>query len=189
MKRLSRLAVLFGLAASPLLWAAESPLILDPEHSSIEAVVKSTTDNFTAKLTTYTATITVDPAQKRVTTTQIAFHFNDVKTSNAKRDVEMLHWEQADQFPDAVYTLATLQPGTDGTFTAHGKFNLHGVTKEITFPLTISLKTPDHYAITGELPLDTRDFGLPVIRKFAVLKVNPLLQIKFHLEGRVAPSS
>jgi polyisoprenoid-binding protein YceI len=161
-------------------------LIIDKEHSHIEAGVKSSMDNFSANLTAYEAVISVDPAEKRVASAQLKFPFAAIKTGNEKRDTEMRHWQQVDQFPECVYILEALLPAAGGTFNARGKFILHGVTKDITFPVTIGFKDNGICTIDGDLPLDTRDFSLPIIRNFAILKVNPLLQVKFHLEGRAS---
>ena len=38
-------------------------------------------------------------------------------------------------------------------------------------------------AIDGEAVLDTREFGLPVIRLLGLLKVDPQVAVRFHLQG------
>jgi polyisoprenoid-binding protein YceI len=176
-----------ALAFASHAFAVETPLVIDKAHSNIEAGVKSTMDNFSVKLAVYDAIVSVETAEKRIGSAQIKFRFADLKTGKENRDVEMLHWEQTDKFADCVFNLEALLPAADGTFSARGKFTLHGVTKETSFPVTIGFKEPDAYTIDGNLPIDTRDYGLPVIRNFAILKVNPVLQVKFHLEGRVSP--
>jgi hypothetical protein len=35
--------------------------------------------------------------------------------------------------------------------------------------------------------VDTRDYGLPIIRVFGLLKVDPLVHVQFHLEGHNRP--
>jgi iron complex transport system substrate-binding protein len=38
-------------------------------------------------------------------------------------------------------------------------------------------------AALGDASLDTREFGLPVIRLFGLLKVDPVVRVRFHLQG------
>ena len=94
----------------------------------------------------------------------------------------MHDWQQTNKHPDGEFILASLTPLQAGRFTAKGKLVFHGVTHELSFPVAV---TTDHalYAIDGEADLDTRDFGLPIIRMFALLKVDPLVKISFHLQG------
>jgi polyisoprenoid-binding protein YceI len=174
---------------SSSLFAAETPLVVDKEKSHVEAAVKSTMDNFTAKLTAFDALVSVDAAQKRVASAQFKFRFTDIKTSNEKRDTDMHKWQQTDQFPECVYILDALLPASGGTFNARGKFTLHGITRELIFPVTVGFTGTNVCTIDGDLPLDTRDYGLPIKRSFAVLKVDPVLQVKFHLEGHSPPGS
>jgi len=176
------LAVLFSAYG---LFASDAPLTIDKSHSHIEAMVRSSMENFTASLSAYDALISVDTSGKHVINAQLKFRFSDVKTGSEKRDTDMCRWEQTDQFPECVYMLDALLPAAGGTFKAHGKLILHGVTKELIFPVTISFKAPDTCSVDGDLTLNTMDFGLPQIRKFGLFKVNPELQVKFHLEGRV----
>ena len=177
---------LASLFLSSQLAAATSSLVLDKEHSQIEVAVKATMDSFTAKLSAYDATIAADPDAKRIDSAQVKFRFNDVKTGKDKRDVEMHHWQQTEQFPDCVYVMESLKPTSDNTYMATGKFTLHGITKDISFPVTIRFQADGSCKLDSEFTLNTQDHGLPVFKKFGMLKVAPLLKIKFHLEGRLA---
>lgn len=161
--------------------AAPLPLALDPTQSHVEVAVKATVDSFTATLDAYHATITVDSG--RVAGATISFHFNDLHTGKAARDTAMHEWQDTRHHPDAVFTLKAIEPtDADGRLNAKGVLVFHDVTREIAFPVTI---TTDQklYSIDGEAPFDTRDFGLPIIRKFAVLKVDPVVKVRFHLQG------
>jgi len=171
---------------APQLFAASTPLTLDKEHSSVEVAVKATMDSFTAKLLAYDATLNADLEAKQIQNAQVKFRFADVKTGKDKRDTEMHHWQQTEQFPDCVYVMDSLKPATGDSYTATGKFTLHGVTKEISFPITISFQANGSIKLDSEFTLDTQNFGLPIFKKFGMLKVDPLLKVKFHLEGRSA---
>ena len=165
--------------------AAEGPLVIDKANSRVDIAVKATVDSFVGKLTDYAATIVVDRETGAVTTSKVTFHFSDVKTGNEKRDREMNEWQQTEKFPDGEFTLDSLSAVSPGKFTVHGRLLLHGATHEVSFPAAIA-RDGANVTVDGEAVVDTRVFDLPVIRKFALLKVNPLVTVRFHLAGSLA---
>lgn len=164
--------------------ADPTPLAVDSAQSRVEIVVKATVDSFTGTLEAYDAEIAVDSG--RVTAARFAFHFADVHTGKEGRDEAMNEWQDTRHHPDGVFVLKTIE-SVDNRLEAHGTLRLHDVTREVAFPVTV---TTDRklYSIDGEAPLDTRDFGLPIIRKFAVLKVDPVVRVRFHLQGLAKPA-
>ncbi len=163
--------------------AAERTLAVDLRQSRIEIVVKATMDSFTGRLERYEPAITVD--DKGVVSARIAFRFMDVFTGKAKRDEAMHEWQNTTTFPEGAFVLSSLTPGAagEGGLVARGQLTLHGKTHEVTFPASVQ-REGALYAIDGEASLDTREFGLPVFRAFMVLKVDPIVRIRFHLQGR-----
>jgi len=182
-------SVLIALILAARLFAAENQLSLDNNHSHIEAAVRSTTDDFTAKVTAFDALVSVDLPGKSIGSAQLKFRLDDIKTGNEQRDAEMRAWLQTDQFPDCVYILDLLLPAAGGTFNARGKLILHGVTKAITIPVTVGFTSSGTCTIDGDLALEITDFSLSPIRRYILFTVNPELQVKFHLEGRVPSGS
>ena len=165
--------------------ASERTLTVDKTGSHVDIAVKATVDSFVAKLTDYAPSIQIDPATGAVTGAKVSFHFADVKTGNEKRDREMNAWQQTDQFPEGNFTLSALTPGTEHKFTAQGSLTLHGVVHDVAFPVTIT-RMGTATNVEGEAEVDTRWFGLPVIRKYAFLKVDPVVVVHFHLSGVTA---
>lgn len=174
----------FGLFAGSLP-AAEKSLTIDQGNSRIEIAVKSTVDSFVGKLVAYTPTLTLDSVAGKVTAAKIAFHFNDVKTGDEKRDHEMHIWQQTEKFPDGDFTLGTLEPSTDGKLVAHGTLTFHGAAHALEIPVKVA-RTESSVTVDGEAMVDTRLCGLPVIRKFGLLKVDPIVGVRFHLVGTVS---
>jgi len=166
-------------------FAAPQALVIDKDQSKVEILVKATVDSFTAKLANYNAAISVEPGAAKVDSAVFTFHFADVKTGKDARDAEMLKWEGTDKTPDGTFTLSKIDPVADGHFTAHGTLNFHGVPREMMVPVSVTMDGK-LYAIDGEATLDTRDFGLPIIRKFLMLKVDPVVIVRFHLQGMLA---
>ena len=170
--------------------AAETSLTVDLAHSRIEYAVTATVDSFTGKLDAYSLDLAVDPAAVGgIHHATLRFHFSDLHSGNDKRDRQMHEWQDTPRFPEASFTLSALEPATTpGRFTARGQFIFHGITRELACPLAISNSTDGLWVIDGEARVDTRDFGLPIIRKFALLKVDPLVVVKLHLQARAAPA-
>jgi polyisoprenoid-binding protein YceI len=174
--------VLAGLL--PVLAAASpTPLAIDPSQSRIEILVKTTVDSFTGTLGAYEADMLVDDEQ--VTAANVKFRVADVHTGKEKRDDAMHAWQDTPRYPGGVFTLKSLtKTGGDGRMDARGLLTFHGVAREITFPVVIAI-SPKRSVIDGEASVDTRDFGLPIIRKLGLLKVDPIVRVRFHLEGAV----
>jgi polyisoprenoid-binding protein YceI len=84
--------------------------------------------------------------------------------------------------------LTSLEPATapDSGFVAVGRLTFHGITRDLRFPASV-IRDTGNYAIDGDATVDTREFGLPIIRMMGVLKVDPLVHVRFHLQGHVEP--
>jgi polyisoprenoid-binding protein YceI len=165
--------------------AAERLLVIDRAQSRVEIEVKATVDSFTGKLDAYEARVELDEAGERVTGARVTFHFRDVHTGNADRDTQMHAWQDTAHHPDGVFTLASLTETGGGGFLAKGTLALHDVAREIAFPVAVRREGGRH-VIDGDAVVDTRDFGLSIIKKFLLLKVEPVVHVKFHLEGASA---
>lgn len=164
--------------------AADQPLVIDPARSTFEVAVRATMDSFTGRLAAYAVQMRADPASGAITAASLAFRFADLQTGNPKRDAAMLAWIGA-AHPDGRFELTRLEPATGARLQAHGNLTLHGVTRPIEFPVAV---TTDHsvYALDGEVTVDHRQFDLPIIKLMLLIKVNPLVQVRFHLQGALA---
>lgn len=180
---LKLLSLVALVAATSLASRAETlPLKLDREHSSIEVAVHATGDSFVGKLERYEAEIGVDSGSGEPCAAQFKFLFINLKTGKEGRDTKMLSWQENSRFPEGVFKLASLSPAPEGGFLAKGVLTLHGQEKPIEFPLRVT-KLPKQLELDGEATIDTRDFGLPIIRMLGLFKVDPLVKIHFHLRG------
>jgi polyisoprenoid-binding protein YceI len=161
--------------------ASESVLTVDRTLSHIEIGVHATVDSFVGKLNAYEPEVAVNDAGE-ITRTRLAFHFRDVSTAKESRDKSMHRWQHTDQFPDGVFTLTNIERRPDGPATAFGRLAFHGVTRDVRFPIAIA-REGRRYVIDGDVALDTRDYGLPVIRMLGLLKVDPVVHVRFHLQA------
>ncbi len=180
------LGLLVGLVSSAL--AAEQQLTVDPAQSRIEADVKATMGSFVGNLANYDAKIVVDDATHAVKSAKIAFKFTDFKSGEAKRDRHMHDWQDTEKYPDCRFELLELTGKTGASYMAVGRFTFHGQTQTLTFPVQISNEGTT-MVIDGETAIDTQLYGLPIIRKFLALKVDPVVTVRFHLQGKLPAAS
>lgn len=158
--------------------------MIDLAQSRVDVAVTATMDSFVAHLTQYQPSVVL-ASDGSVRSASLVFNFRDLITGKPARDKAMYEWEQIDAFPEGRFVLSALKPAADNQFTAIGRLTFHGVARDVQFPVSLSHEGT-RLAIDGEATVDTREFGLPVIRKFGVLKVNPVVRVRFHLQGAAA---
>ena len=103
---------------------------------------------------------TNDPTQSHVTIT--------IDSASVKADDPKLteHLKTPDffdvaKFPEAKFESTSIKPGGEkgASHTVTGNLMLHGVTKSITFPATISV-TPDVATVDANFAINRKDFGI-----------------------------
>ena len=178
-RHVSAVLLLAGVAMT--MTAAERPLVIEPEQSRIEVAVNATVDSFVGRLAAYEPEIVV-AEDGTITRARLAFHFRDVLTGKPGRDKAMHEWQQTPTHPDGLFVLTSLNAGKDSPAIARGRLSLHGVTRDVEFPVSIS-RDGGRYGIDGDVAVDTREFELRPIRMLVLLKVNPVVHVRFHLQG------
>ncbi len=174
----------FLAAAAAPARAADRTLTIDFGQSRVEVAVKATVDSFTGKLSRFEPAILVDD-RGQITSARFAFHFRDITTGKDSRDKAMHKWQQTDTHPDGVFVLSALETLPGGGRSAFGRLTFHGITRNIRFPVSITRDGPV-YGIDGDATIDTREYGLPIVRMMGVLKVDPMVHVRFHLQGSLA---
>lgn len=167
--------------------AAERALAIDQSQSRIDIAVKATVDSFVGRLDAYQSSITL-AEDGNIAGARLDFRFRDVVTGKEGRDKAMHKWQQTDAFPEGAFVLNSLEPADGANAMATGRLTFHGVTREMRFPVFVN-RDGMRYAIDGDATLDTREFGLPVIRMMGLLKVDPMVHVRFHLQGLAEPAT
>jgi polyisoprenoid-binding protein YceI len=160
--------------------------MMDSSNARLEIAVHATVGSFVARLRAFDLAITIDPHTGVPDSAVFRFDFASIQTGNAGRDVDMNQWQQTKLHPEVKYQLDALTSADGGRFTAHGRLQLHGVEHPVEFPVSIH---DEGAAVTidGQAAIDTRDYGLPVITTYFLLRVDPVVILKFHLQGRREP--
>lgn len=184
MRKACLVLIIANIAAILPAIAAERLVNIDLAQSRVDVVVRASLDSFTASLRRFEPVVKVND-DGQIVAARVTFHFRDVVTGKDKRDREMHVWQQTDTFPDGAFELSGIEPASAPSkgLIGAGRLTFHGVTHHLRFPVTV-LRDGSTYTIDGDATLDTREFGLPVIRMLAVLKVDPVVHVRFHLQGR-----
>ena len=161
-----------------------APFVLDRAESHVDVAVKSTVASFVARMEDFGVAITLDPEGGRVESATFHADLSAVKTGRADRDHNMRVWLQTNEFPQAAFELGAVDRGPTGQLTARGRVRLHGRQRDVRFPVAVTISRGSA-TIDGTATLDTRDFGLPIIR-FWLLTVDPVVRVHFHLQGSLA---
>lgn len=160
--------------------AAAGTLKIDRSRSFVDVDVKATVDSFTGRLENYDVAVGTDDAGK-IRSVVFTFRFADLKSGKPDRDLAMLEWLGGTQ-PDGRFELGALAVARDGQGQATGRLTFHGVSQLIEFP--VEVHQLDHaYTITGAATVNYTHWGLKVIRKAFVLKVDPEVKVRFKLVG------
>lgn len=164
----------------PLSLAAATALKVDRTRSFVDVDVRMTVGSFTGRLEAYDAQVTFDPPGK-IKAATFAFRFADLKTGDAKRDADMIRWLGGGD-PAGHFQLGALALTPDGQGHASGRLTLHGRAELVELPVNVTQLDGD-WTIAGSASLRYTDWGLKVIRKLGVLKVDPEVKVRFKLIG------
>lgn len=176
------LRLLAALVLLPLvLSAADRGLKIDPARSYVDVDVSVTVDSFTARLEKYDATLRLDEKGRIKQGGTFAFKFADLKTGKPDRDHAMIDWLGGGE-PTGKFDIGILAVTPSGQGQVTGNLTFHGKTALLEFPVNVS-QADGATIVTGEATVDYRIWGLKVIRKGFVIKVDPLVKVRFKLTG------
>ncbi len=125
-----------------------------------------------------TAAITVLTKEMKVTDTEVS------EKDRAEIQATMLGAKvlDAQKFPEIRFTSTRIEEIAPGRFRVAGKLELHGVRKELDFPVA---GTPEHYS--GKTRFKQTDFGIqPVSVAGGAVKVKDEVEIDFDIYPGVA---
>lgn len=134
-----------------------------PPNSKVEFIGSKVTGSHTGSFEKFNGEIDYvnnDPTKSRV---NITMDVNSLKTDDPGLTKHLLTPDFFDvaKFPDAKFVSTEIKPGGDkgASHTVTGNLTLHGVTKAVTFPATISV-TPDTANVDADFAINRKDFGI-----------------------------
>ena len=176
---------LLALLAAASLPGAETILRVDRSRSFVDVDVKSTLDSFTGRLESYSVRMVADEAGK-IRGVEFSFKFTQLKTGKPERDAKMIEWLGGGE-PEGRFVLGALATTPSGQGRASGRLTFHGTAQMVEMPVQVG-QVNGEYTVTGTATINYRDWGLKVIRKLGVTKVDPEVKIRFKMVALPEPA-
>jgi polyisoprenoid-binding protein YceI len=149
--------------ADPTKPAGGEVLSISPENSKVEFVAAKVTRSHNGSFKQFAGTINLVNSAVEVSRVTIEIEAASVVTDE---DALTKHLQTPDffdvaKYPKATFTSTRIEPSNTGgaTHNVTGNFELHGITKSITFPAIIQV-VPDSVSVDADFAINRKDFGL-----------------------------
>ena len=142
--------------------AASQKYLITPQNSKIEFIGAKVTGHHNGSFGDFSGQIDYTG---NVETSRVSIN---IKTESIATDTPDLtkHLKTADffdvaKFPEATFVSTAIKAGGEkgASHTVTGNLTMHGVTKAVTFPATISV-TPDAATVESSFSINRKDFGI-----------------------------
>ena len=149
-------------AASPATAAQGQRYVITPQNSKVEFTGSKVTGKHEGAFQDFSGQIDYagNPEQSRVNITMKADSLT-TDTPDLTKHLKTADFFDVAKFPEASFVSTSIKPGGEkgASHTVTGNLTLHGVTKAVTFPATISV-TPDVATVDSTFSINRKDFGI-----------------------------
>jgi len=164
------LAVAGVLLAGAPAFAADT-YVIDKNHSEVGFQIRHFVTKVRGRFTDFQGTIVADREKPERSSVEFAVKTASIDTDvvNRDNDLRSANFFEAEKYPEMTFKSTKVKPTGKDTYDVTGNFTMHGVTKEITLPVTYlgAVKTKDRQGNEGEkagfetaVTLNRKDFGI-----------------------------
>jgi polyisoprenoid-binding protein YceI len=140
---------------------------VDPSHSETGFQIRHLVTQVRGKFTDYKGTIQVDPAKMTNSTVELAIKAASIDTGNADRDKHLRSADffDVEKFPEITFKSKSIKATGKDEYAVTGTFTMHGVSKEITLPVTFGGTAKDPWGnqragFSTTTTLNRKDYGI-----------------------------
>ena len=148
--------------ASPAAHAQGQKYLITPQNSKIEFIGSKVTGSHNGSFGDFSGQIDYagTPEQSHVNIT-IKAESLTTDTPDLTKHLKTADFFDVAKFPEATFVSTSIKPSGEkgASHTITGNLTLHGVTKAVTFPATISV-TPDVATVDSTFSINRKDFGI-----------------------------
>ena len=171
--------------------------VIPGDHQNVTFHSKATIESFDGTTSDVAGYISINPDKPDSASASFTVDLTTLDTGIGLRNKHMrknhLH---TDQYPEATFTLISIKSplrlidGSEVSITAIGDFNIHGVTRQIEVPVTVTWylnsgdtplrSTSQSLHITGEFTVTLTDHDIPR-PQFLIMKLAETQRVTFDL--------
>jgi len=166
-----KLLAVAALAALPAMTAlpvqAADTYNVDASHSDVGFSIRHLVTQVRGKFDDYKGTIQLDPAKMENSSVDFAIKAASINTGNADRDKHLrgADFFDVEKFPEITFKSKSVKATGKDQYAVTGTFTMHGVSKEITLPVTFGGTAKDPWGgqragFSTETTLNRKDYGI-----------------------------
>ena len=163
-----RAVLLLALALPAASAIAADTYKVDTPHSNVQFKIRHLVSNVTGKFKTFTGTAMLDKNSPAASSIEFTVKSASIDTAADNRDQHLRSADffDVEKYPDITFKSTKIAPSaTANQYNVTGNFTMHGVTKQITIPVTFLgfAKNAWGKEIAGfelETTLDRKDYGI-----------------------------
>ena len=165
MRRRLVLAILFLAAASGL--RAADTYTIDKAHSDVSFTIRHFASKVHGRFADFEGSIQTDPAKPEASSVVFTIKSTSIDTNNSNRDNDLRSdgFFDVAKFPEITFKSSKIAATGKDSYAVTGTFTMHGVSKEITLPVTYlgTMKDPrgnERASFELNTKLNRKDFGI-----------------------------
>jgi len=163
-RKLFAAVVLAALAALPL--RAET-FTIDPTHSEVTFQIRHIVSQVRGRFNDFSGTVQMD--LKNLPASSVEFQIKaasiDTNVANRDKDLRSPNFFDVEKYPEITFKSKSIKPAGKDTYNVTGTLNMHGVSKEITLPVSFLGQAKDPWGniragFETATTLDRKDYGI-----------------------------
>lgn len=165
-KKILTYVLALGLLAPALALADTAVYKVDPDHSSVNFVIRHFVSNVPGRFTDFDGTVKYDQQNPAASSVEFTVQAASIDTDNDDRNNHLRSPDFFDvqKFPTLSFSSTSVKPKDADTLDVTGDLTIHGVTKQVTIPVDIlgTLKTPrgEKAGFETSFTVNRKDYGV-----------------------------
>lgn len=164
MKKLFAAAALSALAVIP---ASAETYTIDPGHSEVSFQIRHMVSQVRGRFNAFSGTVQMDPKNLAGSSVEFKIKADSIDTNVADRDKHLrgADFFDTEKFPEITFKSKSVKAAGKDKYNVTGTLTMHGVSKDITLPVTFLGEAKDPWGGTRAgfetaTTLNRKDFGI-----------------------------